>query len=74
VVRGGSWNNNERGVRCAYRNRNTPTNMNDNKGFRCGVSCLPVLSGRNAHSSCAGGPEYGEPRLGSRPAATPVKE
>ena len=74
MLRGGSWNNNERATRCAYRNRNTPTNINDNNGFRCVVSCLPALPGRNAPSSRAGGPEYGEPRLGSRSAATPIEE
>jgi len=41
VVRGGSWGNSGRGVRCAYRHRNAPTGMNDREGFRCGVSCLP---------------------------------
>ena len=33
-VRGGSWNNNSRNARCAYRNRNTPDNFNNNMGFR----------------------------------------
>ena len=35
VVRGGSWNDNARNVRAAYRNRNAPDNRNDNLGFRC---------------------------------------
>ncbi|MCP3883120.1 MAG: SUMF1/EgtB/PvdO family nonheme iron enzyme [Sulfitobacter sp.] len=35
VVRGGSWNNNARNCRCAYRNRNQPDNRNNNLGFRC---------------------------------------
>lgn len=34
VLRGGSWNNNERNARCAYRNRNNPNNRNNNIGFR----------------------------------------
>jgi formylglycine-generating enzyme required for sulfatase activity len=38
VVRGGSFNNNERNVRCAYRNRNNPNNRNNNIGFRVVVS------------------------------------
>ena len=37
VVRGGSWNNNERNARCAYRNNNHPDNRNDNVGWRCVV-------------------------------------
>ncbi|MCP4389822.1 MAG: SUMF1/EgtB/PvdO family nonheme iron enzyme [Gammaproteobacteria bacterium] len=35
VIRGGSWNNNARNCRCAYRNRNQPDNRNNNLGFRC---------------------------------------
>ena len=35
VIRGGSWNNDARNVRAAYRNHNDPTNRNDNLGFRC---------------------------------------
>jgi formylglycine-generating enzyme required for sulfatase activity len=38
VVRGGSWNNNQRNVRAAYRNHNEPDNANDNIGFRCARS------------------------------------
>jgi len=34
VVRGGSWNNNQRNARCADRNRNNPNNRNRNNGFR----------------------------------------
>jgi formylglycine-generating enzyme required for sulfatase activity len=32
--RGGSWNNEARNARCAYRNRNNPDNRNNNLGFR----------------------------------------
>ena len=35
VIRSGSWNDNARNVRSAYRNRNEPGNRNDNLGFRC---------------------------------------
>lgn len=35
VLRGGWWNNNPRGVRCANRLRNGPSNRNYNVGFRC---------------------------------------
>ncbi|WP_419788117.1 SUMF1/EgtB/PvdO family nonheme iron enzyme [Pseudodesulfovibrio sp.] len=34
VLRGGSWINNGRNVRSAYRNRNKPGNRNRNIGFR----------------------------------------
>ena len=33
-VRGGSWNNHARNVRCAYRNQNASENRNENLGFR----------------------------------------
>ena len=35
VIRGGSWNDNARNGRAAFRNFNDPTNRNDNLGFRC---------------------------------------
>lgn len=34
VLRGGSWNNNARNCRVANRNNNTPSNRNNNNGFR----------------------------------------
>jgi len=34
VLRGGAFNNNQRNVRCAYRNHNNTNNRNDNNGFR----------------------------------------
>ncbi len=34
-MRGGSWNNNPQNVRVSNRNRNEPTNRNNNIGFRC---------------------------------------
>jgi formylglycine-generating enzyme required for sulfatase activity len=34
VIRGGSWDNNARNVRAAYRNNNEPTNRNNNLGVR----------------------------------------
>ncbi|MBX2929303.1 MAG: SUMF1/EgtB/PvdO family nonheme iron enzyme [Saprospiraceae bacterium] len=34
VNRGGSWNNDARNCRAANRNNNTPTNRNNNVGFR----------------------------------------
>jgi formylglycine-generating enzyme required for sulfatase activity len=43
VVRGGSFNNNARNVRCAVRNRNNPHNRNMNNGFRVVVASHIVL-------------------------------
>jgi hypothetical protein len=37
VLRGGAFNNEDRNVRCAYRNRNNPNNWNRNIGFRLSV-------------------------------------
>jgi hypothetical protein len=39
LLRGGSWNNNPRNCRSAYRNHNQPDNANNNIGLR--VVCLP---------------------------------
>lgn len=38
VLRGGSFNNNERNARCAYRNDNNIANFNNNIGFRVVVA------------------------------------
>jgi hypothetical protein len=45
VVRGGAFNNNERNVRAAYRNRNNPDNRNRNIGFRVVVSTFVSCTG-----------------------------
>ncbi|MCB1859867.1 MAG: SUMF1/EgtB/PvdO family nonheme iron enzyme [Gammaproteobacteria bacterium] len=42
MLRGGSWINNQRNARCAYRNRNNPDNWNNNVGFRVVLSIAPV--------------------------------
>ena len=34
MLRGGSFNNNQRNVRVSYRNNNNPNNRNNNIGFR----------------------------------------
>jgi hypothetical protein len=42
VLRGGSWNNNANNVRTSNRNRNNPTNRNNNVGFRCANTSMRV--------------------------------
>lgn len=39
AVRGGSWINNARNARSAYRNANERGNRNNNLGFRLALSC-----------------------------------
>jgi hypothetical protein len=43
--RSGSWNNEARNARCAYRNRNNPDDRNNNLGFRAllQLSCVELL-------------------------------
>jgi hypothetical protein len=43
VLRGGSWNNNSRNARAAYRNDNRIDNLNNNRGAR-----LVRVSGDNS--------------------------
>ncbi|MEW5958351.1 MAG: hypothetical protein AB1801_11535 [Chloroflexota bacterium] len=43
MLRGGAFNNNEKNVRCAARNRNNPDNRNRNNGFRVCVVMLPIF-------------------------------
>ena len=45
LLRGGSWNNNPRNCRSAYRNHNEPDNANNNVGFR--LVCLPQHPSRS---------------------------
>ncbi len=42
AVRGGSWINNARNVRSAYRNANPRDDRNNNLGFRLALSCSAV--------------------------------
>ncbi|MGB1011612.1 MAG: hypothetical protein ACPGVP_17970 [Thiolinea sp.] len=41
-MRGGSWNNNQENARAARRNRNLPTNRNNNVGFRLCCAFSPT--------------------------------
>lgn len=45
-MRGGSWNNNPDNIRVSNRNRNEPTNRNNNIGFRCAGYAEPGPSGK----------------------------
>lgn len=64
VLRGGSWNNNGRNLRSAYRNGNEPDNRNDNIGFRLaqltgyrtqGPAGCPVLNNCSDKKRCGRG-------------------
>ncbi len=53
VIWGGSWNNDARNVRAAYRNHNEPSNRNNNLGFRCAeLTTGPDGSLLNRPASC----------------------
>jgi len=43
MLRGGSWNNNAKNCRSAYRNWNSHDNRNDNVGFRVVVGAFSAL-------------------------------
>lgn len=45
VLRGGSWNNKPQNARSANRNRNEPTNRNNNTGFRPASTLPPARAG-----------------------------
>ena len=51
VVRGGSWNNNQRNARCACRNNDNPDNFNTNNGFRVVLAPITRRSGRKRRQS-----------------------
>lgn len=57
VLRGGSWNNNPQNLRSANRNRNNPTNRNNNLGFRVASTLqtwarAAVFTDRRARPEC----------------------
>jgi hypothetical protein len=56
VVRGGSWNNNQRNARPSDRNRNNPDNSNNNIGFRLVSHIFPLPSRQCPGSSNDAGP------------------
>jgi hypothetical protein len=60
VVRGGSWNNNQRRSRCAVRNRNQPENFNNNVGFRVVLSIALLPQGRYIPLSSDAGRRHGK--------------
>jgi len=53
VWRGGSFINNERNARCAYRNRNNPNNRNRNNGVRVGVAAAHFFPGQTTAGNVA---------------------
>ena len=67
LLRGGSWNNNPRNCRSAYRNHNQPDNANNNVGFR--VVCLPQHPSQSEPlEGIPAGAQEGSQTRGSRPA------
>ena len=54
VVRGGSYNNESRNVRSAYRNRNNPDNRNNNQGFRVVLAHVFLGAHRRSQKYAAG--------------------
>ncbi len=59
--RGGGWNNNAQNLRSANRNRNTPTNRNNNLGFRVArtppARTAPIRVDAGAHKASRAGLE-----------------
>ncbi len=58
VNRGGSWNNNATNCRVANRNNNTPSNRNNNLGFRLAPQlsreCRKQFNGRTGNVGLIG--------------------
>jgi hypothetical protein len=64
VIRGGSWNNDARNARAAYRNNNEPANRNNNVGCRFAeLTTKPDGSLMNRPASC---PSFRTTANGSR--------
>ena len=68
MLRGGSWNNNARNCRSAYRNNNNPDNRNNNNGFRL---VLPQLTGRGGCRPADPGEIPSPKNTGQKPYAMP---
>ena len=74
MLRGGSWINEARNVRSAYRNDNDPGNRNDNIGFRV-APARPVADALPDQSPIRSAPALPErqkahaPRRAGRPCA-----
>ena len=58
VLRGGSWNNNPRNCRSAYRNNNDPHERNDNIGFRVVSRSVGLALPLRGSSSVPGIPAF----------------
>ena len=52
VLRGGSFDNNDRNARCAYRNHNPINNLNINRGFRVVASYASLFFGYQGAALC----------------------
>ena len=54
VIRGGSWSDDARYVRAAYRDHNEPSVRNSDLGFRCAEFRQGVVSGASLGSEAKG--------------------
>ncbi|MFI5272633.1 MAG: SUMF1/EgtB/PvdO family nonheme iron enzyme [Ktedonobacterales bacterium] len=61
VLRGGSWNNDSRNARAAYRNDNQPANANNNNGFRLVAAPDDSTAPGQQTRACPGNGERGHP-------------
>ena len=60
VIRGGSWSDDARYVRAAYRDHVEPSDRNDDLGFRCAEFRQGVVSGARQGSEAEGAEQPGD--------------
>ena len=74
MARGGSFNNNTRNLRAAYRNNNRPDERNNNIGFRClrDVDFVPEPVWFTLHRECVSTSGWRAGRFGLAPGVEQV--
>ncbi|MBM3273352.1 FHA domain-containing protein, partial [Candidatus Kaiserbacteria bacterium] len=63
MLRGGSWNNDDRNCRASNRNDDRPANRNDNNGFRASSTHEPESQSPTAQASALRGVQGEDPGL-----------